>query len=50
MLGFKPDEVKRLLEIPEHAQVTAVIAFGGGTQEGLAHHRLPLEVLARFVR
>ncbi len=50
MLGFKPDEVKKLLEILEHAQVTALIALGRGTEEGLAHHRLPLEVLARFVR
>jgi nitroreductase len=50
MLGFKPSEVKQLLEIPEHAQVTALIALGQGTEEGLGHHRLPLEVLARFVR
>ncbi len=50
MLGFKPNEVKALLEIPEHAQITALIALGRGTEEGLAHHRLPLEVLTRFVR
>ena len=50
MLGFKPSEVKQLLEIPEHAQVTALIALGHGTEEGLGHHRLPLEVLTRFVR
>jgi nitroreductase len=50
MLGFKPNEVKALLEIPEHAQVTALIALGRGVEDGLPHHRLPLEVLTRFVR
>jgi nitroreductase len=50
MLGFKPDQVKTLLEIPEHAQITALIALGRGIEEGLPQHRLPLEVLTRFVR
>lgn len=49
MLGFEPEKVKELLGLPVDARIPALIAIGVGTEEGFAHHRHPLERIARFV-
>jgi nitroreductase len=47
MTGFDADAVKRLLGLPDHARVPALVAIGHGTEEGYAHHRHPLERIVR---
>jgi nitroreductase len=47
MAGFDPEAVKRLLNLPEHASVPALVAIGRGTEEGFPHHRHALERIAR---
>jgi nitroreductase len=47
MAGFDGDAVKRLLNLPEHARVPALVAIGRGTEEGFPHHRHALERIAR---
>jgi nitroreductase len=47
MAGFDKDEVKRLLDLPGHVRVPALIAIGHGTEEGFSHHRHAVERIAR---
>ena len=47
MAGFDAEAVKRLLGLPAHARVPALVAIGRGTEEGHPHHR---HALARVVR
>ena len=47
MAGFDPDAVKRLLSLPDHVRVPALIAIGRGDEPGFPHHR---HALARLVR
>jgi nitroreductase len=47
MLGFDADAVKRLLALPEHVRIPALVAIGRGTEEGFPHHRHPLERIVR---
>jgi nitroreductase len=47
MLGFDAEAVKRLLGLPAHVRIPALVAIGRGTEEGFAHHRHPLERIAR---
>ena len=49
MLGFDVEKVKAALGLPTHVRVPALIAIGHGAEEGLPHHRHPLERIARFV-
>ena len=49
MLGFMPDKVKKLLNLPADARVPALIAIGKGAEEGFPHHRHPLSRITRFV-
>ena len=49
MLGFMPDKVKELLNLPADARVPALIAIGKGAEEGFPHHRHPLSRITRFV-
>jgi len=46
MLGFQPAEVKKLLGLPEHVLIQALVAIGKGTEAGFPHFRHPQE---RFV-
>ena len=48
MLGFEPEKVKNLLDLPTHVRVTALIAIGYPAEEGFRPHRLPVETLVDF--
>jgi len=48
MLGFDPAQVRALLDIPEHAQIAALVAVGRGAEEGFTHHRHPVVRVATF--
>ncbi|HEU5358618.1 MAG TPA: nitroreductase family protein [Gemmatimonadales bacterium] len=48
MLGFQPDEVKRVLGLPAHVTIPALVAIGKGDEEGFPHHRHPIERVAAF--
>ncbi len=43
MLGFKPELVKPLLGIPEHAQIAALVAIGHPAEDGFPSHRHALD-------
>jgi nitroreductase len=47
MLGFDAEAVKRLLDLPAHVRIPALVAIGRGTEQGFAHHRHPLERITR---
>lgn len=47
MLGFDAGAVKRLLDLPAHVRIPALVAVGRGTEEGFPHHRHALERIAR---
>lgn len=47
MAGFDAEAVKRLLGLPAHARIPALVAIGRGAEEGFPHHRHPLERIAR---
>ena len=47
MAGFDKEAVKRLLGLPGHVRVPALIAIGRGAEEGFSHHRHPVERIAR---
>lgn len=49
MAGFDPEAVKRLLGLPAHVRVPALIAIGHGTEEGVEHHRHAHERVVRYV-
>jgi nitroreductase len=49
MLGFMPDKVKEILDLPADARIPALIAIGVGTEPGFPHHRHSVERIARFV-
>lgn len=48
MLGFQPEQVKELLDIPAHATITALIALGHAAEDGFPSHRLELDRIAEF--
>jgi nitroreductase len=48
MLGFEPEKVKALLDLPGHVRVTALISIGYPAEEGFRPHRLPAETLVEF--
>ncbi|HEU4456823.1 MAG TPA: nitroreductase family protein [Longimicrobium sp.] len=47
MAGFDADAVKRVLGLPAHVRIPALVAIGRGAEEGFPHHRHPLERIAR---
>jgi len=47
MAGFDPEAVKRLLGLPAHVRIPAIVAIGRGAEEGFPHHRHSLERIAR---
>lgn len=49
MLGFEPDAVKKLLGLPAHVRIPALVAIGKGAEEGFPHHRHPLSRITRYV-
>jgi nitroreductase len=48
MLGFEAPKVKRLLDIPEHATMTALVSLGYGAEEGFVSHRHDVERITTF--
>jgi len=48
MLGFQPDKVKELLELPTHVQIAAMVPIGKRAEEGYPHHRHSVERLTTF--
>ena len=49
MLGFEPDRVRALLDIPAHRPVLALVALGWPGQEGAISGRHAVETVARFL-
>lgn len=49
MAGFDAEAVKRLLGLPAHVRVPALVAIGRGTEEGYPHHRHTLARVVRYV-
>lgn len=47
MAGFDADAVKRVLGLPAHVRIPALVAIGRGAEEGFPHHRHPVERIAR---
>ena len=48
MLGFRPDAVKRVLGLPEHVAIPAMVAIGIPDEEGFPHHRHEVDAIASF--
>jgi hypothetical protein len=49
MLGFDPEKVKALLELPAHATLPALIAVGKPAEEGFPHHRHEVRRIAKII-
>jgi nitroreductase len=49
MLGFDPDGVRRLFQLPDHAPIAALVAFGKPAEAGRTSTRHATETVARFV-
>ena len=48
MLGFEPDKVRELLNLPEHVQFVGLLPIGKRAEDGFPHHRHSLERVAKF--
>ncbi|WP_309671908.1 nitroreductase family protein [Gemmatimonas sp.] len=48
MLGFQPDQVKAILDIPASATMTAMVALGRGADDGFRSHRHAIERTTSF--
>jgi nitroreductase len=48
MLGFDPDKVKALFDLPAHVRITALVSIGYPAEEGFRPHRLPVDTLVDF--
>ena len=48
MLGFDPEKVKSLLELPAHVRIAALVTIGYAAEEGFTPHRLPADTLVSF--
>ena len=49
MLGFEPGAVKKLLGLPAHVRIPALVAIGKGAEEGFPHHRHQVSRVTRYV-
>jgi nitroreductase len=49
IIGFDPAKVKTQFQLPDHAEIAALIALGYPSEVGLDPHRLPIESMTRFV-
>lgn len=47
MTGFAPNAVKTVLDLPENARVTALVAIGKGAEAGFPQHRHDVDRLLR---
>jgi hypothetical protein len=48
MAGFDAEAVKRLLGLPAHVQIPAIVAIGRGAESGFPHHRHAIERIVRY--
>ena len=48
MLGFDAAEVKRVLDLPAHVAIPALVAIGVADEEGFPHHRHEIDRVATF--
>jgi nitroreductase len=48
MLGFDAAQVKRVLDLPEHVTIPALVAIGVADEEGFPHHRHSVDRVATF--
>jgi nitroreductase len=48
MLGFEPDKVKAVLDLPEHVRIPALIAIGRPGENGRPRHRHALQRIVTF--
>jgi nitroreductase len=48
MLGFDPERVKALLDLPQHVQFAGLLPLGKRAEDGHPHHRHSVERLTRF--
>ncbi len=48
MLGFDPAEVKRVLGLPGHVSIPAMVSVGVPAEEGFPHHRHATDTIADF--
>ena len=49
MLGFMPDKVKELFDLPAHAEIPALVAMGRPAEDGFPHHRHNFDHFAKIV-
>lgn len=49
MLGFEADKVKALFNLPDTAQIPAIVAMGVAAEDGFPHHRHPLDRFVQYV-
>lgn len=49
MLGFQPDKVRELLNLPEHVQFAGLLPIGKRATEGFPHHRHSIERITTFL-
>ena len=47
MLGFDPAAVRKVLNLPEHVEIPALVAFGRPAEEGFPKHRHPVDTILR---
>lgn len=48
MLGFNPQEVRQILDLPEHVQFAGLLTIGRAAEEGHSHHRHSLDRICKF--
>lgn len=49
MLGFEPEKVKELLNLPAHVTIPAIVSIGHKAEAGFPQHRSPIERTVKFV-
>ncbi len=49
MLGFDPENVKELFNLPAHVQIPALVAMGRPAEEGFSHYRHDFDQFSKIV-
>lgn len=47
MLGFSPDKVRELLDLPEHVQFAGLLPVGKADEQGHPHHRHTIQRISK---
>lgn len=48
MTGFSPQAVRQSLNLPEHVEISALVALGKGAEKGRPHHRHSVARMTRY--